>query len=126
MKGSARTHVVPGAWLVEYVLYGSTKKIVRRFPTEDKARAFYKSLWKRMCAEQGIRQEQILGWMPEEGGWFSHGPKYVYEIKVRPRDAKDLRRGCDFILNVKGAKLSPARPVFPSLQAAQRYAAGVV
>jgi hypothetical protein len=122
----ARARVVPGAWLVEYLLHGARKVSVKRLPTEDKARAFYRALFRRMCDWQTIRQEQILAWIPGEKSWHARGPKYVYSIKVRARDPKDLRLGYYFILAVKGAKLTPSRPEFPSLQAAQRFAAGIL
>ena len=122
----ARTHVVPGGWLVEYVLYGATKKLVKRFPSEEAARAFYKSLWKRLCDEQGIRQETILGWIPEKNGWFARDNKRTFAIKVVPRDRKDLRKGYRFILSAQGVKLTPRRPEFSSLRAAERFAAGIL
>jgi hypothetical protein len=43
-------------WRVTYRNWGSKRKIVRRFKTEPKARAFYKSLWRRRMPpyDQGI------------------------------------------------------------------------
>ncbi len=49
-----------GKWVVKYVPDGSDKWMVKRFPTEPKARKFYMGLIKRRNppSNQGISKEQ--------------------------------------------------------------------
>lgn len=49
-----------GKWVVKYVPWGSEKWMVKRFPTEPKARKFYMGLIKRRNppANQGISEEK--------------------------------------------------------------------
>ncbi len=47
-------------WKVDYVPWGAKKTVIRRFPTEGKARSFYKKLLKRESppSAQGIAEEK--------------------------------------------------------------------
>lgn len=48
-------------WEVRYLPFGAQRHVVRRFPTESRARAFYRRLWTRRepPTEQTIKEMEI-------------------------------------------------------------------
>lgn len=128
---------IPGAWLVEYILYGSTKKLIKRFPTEKEARAFYVKLWNRRCAKQSIRKERTLRWV--EPRTYEHGVDrilvswkavdgekrfFISKRRMLQRRPRHYRAVCVYDLRVSGPPHLIQRG-FVSLKAAQRFAATI-